>query len=169
MKGREKRTRLSQIRFWGQSWGLLRTTIWVPSLHYVTHLWGMHSPTGPAKTARVDLQYMYDNCLRRTYGVNRAVPSTMLLEELASSPLHVFWWRQTLEFWNTIVASSVCCWFPTATDSMSSFCRKITCRFSTLFWIVWISLIYDLCLSLLQAIRLVQWPKQCNPSLSCSL
>ena len=95
--------------------------IWVPSLHYGCHLWGMHSPTGPAKPARADLQYMYDNCLRRICGVNRAVPSTMLLEELALLPLQVFWWRQTLEFWNTIAASSVCCWFPTTTDSLSSF------------------------------------------------
>ena len=34
-------------------------------------------------------------------------PSTVLLEELALSPLQVFWWQQTLEFWNTIAASPV--------------------------------------------------------------
>ena len=31
----------------------------------------------------------------------------MLLEELGLSPLQVFWWRQTLGFWNTIAASAV--------------------------------------------------------------
>ncbi|DBA82658.1 TPA: hypothetical protein ACH3X1_006901 [Trebouxia sp. C0004] len=31
----------------------------------------------------------------------------MLLEELVLSPLQVFWWQQTLEFWNKIAASLV--------------------------------------------------------------
>jgi len=31
----------------------------------------------------------------------------MLLEELGLSPLQVFWWRRTLEFWNRLAASPV--------------------------------------------------------------
>lgn len=91
----------------------LLQSILVPSLHYGCQLWGMHSPTGPAKTARADLQSIYDKFLRRICGVNRATPSAMLLEELALSPLQVFWWQQTLEFWNTIAASPVSSLFHT--------------------------------------------------------
>jgi hypothetical protein len=35
-------------------------------------------------------------------GVKYATPSAMLLEELGLSPLQVFWWRRTLEFWNRL-------------------------------------------------------------------
>ena len=31
----------------------------------------------------------------------------VMLEEVALLPLQAFWWQQTLEFWNTIAASSV--------------------------------------------------------------
>ena len=58
-------------------------------------------PTGAAKEARADLQSIYDRLLRRICGVKHA-SSAMLLEELALPP--VFWWRQSLEFWNTIDA-----------------------------------------------------------------
>ena len=57
----------------------------------------MHTPTGEAKAARVALQSIYDRFLWRICGV-RHTPSTVLLEELALSPLQVFWWQQTLEF-----------------------------------------------------------------------
>ena len=66
----------------------------------------MHTPTGEAKTARAALQSIYDRVLRRIGGVKHT-PSIVLLEELALSPLQVFWWQQTLEFWNTIAASPV--------------------------------------------------------------
>ena len=59
-----------------------------------------------AKAARAALQSIYDRFLRRICGVKHA-PSTVLLEELALSPLQVFWQQQTLEFWNTIAASPV--------------------------------------------------------------
>ena len=62
----------------------------------------MHTPTGETKAARV----AYDRFLRRICGV-RHTPNAVLLEELALSPLQVFWWQQTLEFWNTIAASPV--------------------------------------------------------------
>ena len=79
----------------------LLQSILVPSLHYGCQLWGMHSPTGPAKVARADLQSIYNKYFRRIWGVNRATPSAMSLEEL------VCWWQQTLKFWNTVAASPV--------------------------------------------------------------
>ena len=66
----------------------------------------MHTPTGEAKAARAALLSIYDRFLRRICGVRHA-PSAVLLEELALSPMQVFWWQQTLEFWNTIAASPV--------------------------------------------------------------
>ena len=66
----------------------------------------MHTPTGEAKTARAALQSIYDRFLRHICGVKHT-PSIVLLEELALLPLQVFWWQQTLEFWNTIAASPV--------------------------------------------------------------
>ena len=66
----------------------------------------MHTPSGEAKAARAALQSIYDRVLRCICGVRHA-PSAVLLEELALSPLQVFWWQQTLEFWNMIAASPV--------------------------------------------------------------
>ena len=84
----------------------LLQSILVPALHYGCQIWGMHTPTGEAKTVRAALQSIYDRFLRRICGVKHT-PSIVLLEELALSPLQVFWWQQTLEFWNTIAASPV--------------------------------------------------------------
>ena len=53
-----------------------------------------------------DLQSIYDRFLRCICGVRHA-PRAVLLEELALSPLQVFWWQQFLEFWNTVAASPV--------------------------------------------------------------
>ena len=84
----------------------LLQSILVPALHYGCEIWGMHAPTGEAKAAMAALQSIYDRFLRRICGVRHA-PSDVLLEEVALSPLQVFWWQQTLEFWNTIAASPV--------------------------------------------------------------
>ncbi len=85
----------------------LLQSILVPSLHYGCELWGMHSPSGAANRARTALQSLYDRYLRHICGVKYATPSAMLLEELGLSPLQVFWWRRTLEFWNRLAASPV--------------------------------------------------------------
>ena len=66
----------------------------------------MHTPIGEAKAARAALQSIYDRVLRHICEVRHA-PSAVLLEELALSPLQIFWWQQTLEFWNMIAASPV--------------------------------------------------------------
>ena len=101
----------------------LLQSIIVPALHYGCQIWGMHTPTGEAKTARAALQSIYDRFLRRICGVKHT-PSIMLLEELALSPLQVFWWQQTLEFWNTIAASPVGSLFHTILlDNIHDPCR----------------------------------------------
>ena len=86
----------------------LLQSILTPSLHYSCELWGMYE----AQKARVALQSIYGRYLRHICGVKYATPSAMLLEELGLSPLHVFWWRRTLEFWNKIAASPVGSLFP---------------------------------------------------------
>ncbi|DBA74355.1 TPA: hypothetical protein ACH3X1_011128 [Trebouxia sp. C0004] len=85
----------------------LLQSILVPSLHYDCELWGMHTPHGEAQKARVTFQSIYDRHLRHICGVKYATPNAMLLEELGLLPLQVFWWQQTLEFWNKIAASPV--------------------------------------------------------------
>ena len=72
----------------------------------------MHAPTGEAKAARAALQSIYDKFLRLICGVRHA-PSAVLLEEQALSPLQVFSWQQTLDFWNTIAANPVGSFFHT--------------------------------------------------------
>ncbi len=67
----------------------------------------MHSPSGAANRARTALRSLYDRYLRHICGVKYATPSAMLLEELGLSPLQVFWWRRTLEFWSRLAASPV--------------------------------------------------------------
>ena len=67
----------------------------------------MHTPRGEAQKARIALQSIYGRYLRHICGVKYATPSAMLLEELGLTPLQVFWWRRTLEFWNKIAASPV--------------------------------------------------------------
>ncbi len=67
----------------------------------------MHNPRGKVQKAQVALQSVYDRYLRHICGVKYAMPSAMLLEELGLSPLQVFWWRRTLDFWNKIAASPV--------------------------------------------------------------
>ena len=66
----------------------------------------MHTPTGEAKAAWADLQSIYDRLQTCICGVKQA-PRAVMLEELALSPVEVFWWQQTLEFWYTIAASPV--------------------------------------------------------------
>ena len=52
----------------------------------------MHTPAGEAKAAQADLRSIYD---RRICRVKHA-PRAVLMEELALSPLQVFWWQQIL-------------------------------------------------------------------------
>ena len=72
--------------------------ILVPPLNYGCEvlIWGMHSPdAGSAKRARLDLQKVYDFCLRGVCGLSSSTP-----RRVGVLTLKVFWWRQTLRFWN---------------------------------------------------------------------
>ena len=83
----------------------LLQSILTPALHYGCEVWGMHSPdAGSARHARLDLQRVYDFYLRVVCGVSSSTPHNMLLAEVGLLPLQVFWWRQTLRFWNSIAA-----------------------------------------------------------------
>ena len=89
-----------------------------PALHSGC-VWGMHSPdAGSAKGARLDSQKVYDFYLRVVCGLSSSTPRSMLLTEMGVLPLQVFWWRQTLRFWNNIATlpdrwaafSTLSCW-----------------------------------------------------------
>ena len=67
---------------------------------------GCIRPLVKQKQQGASLQSIYDRFLMRICGVKH-MPSAVLLEELALSPLQVFWWQQALEFWNMIAASPV--------------------------------------------------------------
>ena len=69
------------------------------------HLWGMHSPRVAAVNyARSNWQRLYDYYLTTICDLLPSTPRKMLLAELGLLPLQVFWWRQTLQFWNSLAA-----------------------------------------------------------------
>ena len=71
----------------------------------LNHIWGMHSPgVGAVGQARLALQQVYDFYLRVICGLNPSTPRDMLLKELGLLPLQVYWWQQTMQFWNRIAA-----------------------------------------------------------------
>ena len=47
---------------------------------------------------------LYDYYLRTICDLLSSTPRKMLLAELGLLPLQVFWWRQTLQFWNSLAA-----------------------------------------------------------------
>ena len=84
----------------------LLQSILVPTMHYGCELWGMHSPhSAAANKARSDLEQVYARFLRHVCGVRFNTPSSMLLTELGLSALKVFWWQQTLQFFNKLAAA----------------------------------------------------------------
>ena len=84
----------------------LLQSILLPSVHYGCELWGMHSPhMATVKKARTDLEQIYAGFLRHICGVRFNTPAAMVLSELGLSCLQVFWWQQTLLFFNRLVAN----------------------------------------------------------------
>ena len=74
-------------------------------MQYGCEIWGMHSPrVAAANDARLGLQRLYDYYLRTICDLRPSTPRKMLLAELGLLPLQVFWWRQTLRFWNSLAA-----------------------------------------------------------------
>ena len=85
----------------------LLQTILVRTVHYGCEVWGMHSThVAAANAARSELQRLYEFYLRRVCGLPRSVPGLCLLYELGLQPLKVYWWRQTLQFWNKLALAS---------------------------------------------------------------
>ena len=63
----------------------------------------MHSPrVAVANDARAALQRLHDYYLRTVYSLLPSTPCKLLLTELGLLPLQVLWWRQTLQFWNSL-------------------------------------------------------------------
>ena len=86
---------------------LLQTTL-VPVLQYGCEIWGMHSPrVVAANGARDALQRLYDYYLRTVCRLSPSTPCKLLLMELGILPLQVFWWRQAMQFWNSLAALPV--------------------------------------------------------------
>ena len=86
----------------------LLQAILVPVLQYGCQIWGMHSPrVAAANAARAALQRLNDYYLRTICRVAPSTPGRLLLTELGLLPLQVFWWRQTLQFWNGLAGLPV--------------------------------------------------------------
>ena len=86
----------------------LLQAILVPVLQYGCQIWGMHSPrVAAANDARAALQRLNDYYLRTICRLLPSTPRKLLLAELGLLPLQVFWWRQTLQFWNSLAGLPV--------------------------------------------------------------
>ena len=82
--------------------------ILVPVLQYGCQIWGMHSPRAAvANDARAALQRLYDYYLRTICHLLPSTPRKLLLTELGLLPLQVFWWRQTLQYWDSLAVLPV--------------------------------------------------------------
>ena len=57
--------------------------------------------------ARAALQRLYDYYLRTICRLLPSTPRWLLLTDLGLLPLQVFWWRQTLQFWNSLAVLPV--------------------------------------------------------------
>ena len=68
----------------------------------------MHIPrVAGASVACAALQRLYNHYLRTIYHLSQSTPSRLLLTELGLLLLQVFWWQQTLQFWNSLAAPPV--------------------------------------------------------------
>jgi hypothetical protein len=86
----------------------LLQAILVPVLQYGCQIWGMHSPrVAAANDARAALQRLNDYYLRTICRLLPSTPRKLLLTELGLLPLQVSWWRQTLQFWNSLAGLPV--------------------------------------------------------------
>ena len=63
--------------------------------------------TAVANDARAALQRLYDYYLRTICRLLAFTPRKLPQTELGLLPLQVFWWRQTLQFWNDVAVLPV--------------------------------------------------------------
>ena len=89
----------------------LLQAILVPVLQYGCQIWGMYSPrvavAAAANDARAALQRLHDYYLKTICRLLPSTPRRLILTELGLLPLQVFWWRQTLQFWNSLAGFPV--------------------------------------------------------------
>ena len=86
----------------------LLQAILVPVLLYGCQIWGMHGPrVAAANDARAALQRLNGYHLRTICRLLPSIPRKLSLTELGLLPLQVFWWRQTLQFWNSLAGLPV--------------------------------------------------------------
>ena len=72
----------------------------------------MHSPRDRVAAAKLNdvhaaLQRLNDYYLRTICQLLPSTPRKLLLTELGLLPLQVCWWRQTLQFWNSLAGLPV--------------------------------------------------------------
>ena len=80
----------------------------VPVLQYGCQVWGMHSPrVAAANHVHLDLQRLYDHYPGTICALLPSTPCRVLLAESGLLPLQALWWRQTLQFWNSLAALPV--------------------------------------------------------------
>ena len=104
-----------------QNFSLLQAVL-VPVLQYECQIWGMHSPrVAVANDARAALQRLYDYCLRTVCRLSPSTPRKLLLTELGLLPLQVFWWRQTVQFWNSLAVLPAGSLYQTVSRSVAKF------------------------------------------------
>ena len=83
----------------------LLQAILVPVLQYGCQIWGMHSPqVAAANDARDALQRLNDYYPKIICRLVPFTPCKLYWTELGLLPLQVFWWRQTLQFWNSLAS-----------------------------------------------------------------
>jgi len=78
-----------------------------PVVNYGCELWGpglLHMGENYMGGTRGDLEKKHISFLRSTLGVRRSTPTAALMEELQREPLAFAWIRQTVRFWNQILA-----------------------------------------------------------------
>lgn len=72
-------------------------------LQFMCEVWGVQDPHVPtAHNTHAALQSLYDYYPTSFSCVLPSTPCKLLLTELSLFLLQVFWWRQTLQIWNTL-------------------------------------------------------------------
>lgn len=76
-----------------------------PTACYGCEVWGLRSlPAGDSKKGRAALASAHLKILKDIAGVPNSVHTAILLKELGRRPLHHFWWRRIVTFWNNLAA-----------------------------------------------------------------
>ena len=112
----------------------LLQAILVPALQYGCQIWGMRSPhAAVANSARATLQRLYDYYLRTICRLSPSTLRRLLLTESGLLPLQMFWWNQTLQFWNSLAVLPVGSVYHTVClDSLTAVFQGGACNMASL-------------------------------------